>query len=231
MSDSNVEIVDDRDPRVKYSDGWAPSGGNHEFGGTTHGTFLAGSKATFTFNGSSVEVYGTMGIDHKDPPVSTYSLDGSSLQTFNPPLPNAIQYQQLFFKSPTLDDKQHVLVVTSTISETAFWLDYFRIASNSISSPLSDPVSSVTPTTLSTSSPSVSGMPPTTPTNTPKLSINRTLIAAIAGGVAGGVLLVLLVFFFVFCYRRKRRFQKAAFGSSTHPDGSCEHRVLNSACH
>lgn len=53
MSASNiVEIVDDRDPRVKYIGPWRPGGSSEEFNGTTHGTSKEGSQVQFTFSGA-----------------------------------------------------------------------------------------------------------------------------------------------------------------------------------
>ncbi|KAF9457664.1 hypothetical protein BDZ94DRAFT_194133 [Collybia nuda] len=134
MSQPITEIVDDRDPRVEYSGSWMLSGDPGEFNSTTHGTVNAGSQVKFTFKGTSVQVFGTISnrAPYTDAPASTYSLDGSPPQQFHPPPPDNIFYRQSFFKSSALEDKQHVLVITSTLSTAAFWLDYFEIVSDGI---------------------------------------------------------------------------------------------------
>lgn len=62
-------------------------------------------------------------------PISTYSVDGSAPETFRvAEVPQEALYRQRFYQSPTLEDKEHVLIVTSTVSESEFWLDYLQLS-------------------------------------------------------------------------------------------------------
>ncbi|KAF9456711.1 hypothetical protein BDZ94DRAFT_1274990 [Collybia nuda] len=148
--------VDDRDPRVEYLPDpglWMLGGVQEEFDSTTHGTAMTGSQVRFTFQGPYVNVFGTISNVPPYPgaPISTYSLDGSSPQEFHPAPPNGISYRQAFYRSPWLEYKQHVLIITFTASSNAsFWLDYFEIIPNEAST---SPSSSLPPSVTSPPSP------------------------------------------------------------------------------
>jgi hypothetical protein len=48
-------IVDDGDNQIEYLGEWELGGeGGGEFNGTSHGTFTAGARVTFTFYGESI---------------------------------------------------------------------------------------------------------------------------------------------------------------------------------
>ncbi|GLB44419.1 hypothetical protein LshimejAT787_1700460 [Lyophyllum shimeji] len=182
--------VDDRDSRITYTPNWFLAGGPDEFGSTTHGTRTAGAKATFTFTGSSVAVYGTIsdGGVYKDPPVSTYSIDGASPVTYSAVAGSQAQYKQLYFQSPKLADGQHTLVITSTLESAFFWIDYIQftpsveaapIPNTAISTPKSettpppanpDPNTSTTTDAKPTTSPSPTTGQNTSTTNNPNTS-------------------------------------------------------------
>lgn len=46
--------IDDRDPSIKYSDGWNFTSAENEHNGTGMLTTIAGSYATFTFTGACI---------------------------------------------------------------------------------------------------------------------------------------------------------------------------------
>ncbi|KAF8225169.1 hypothetical protein L208DRAFT_1380750 [Tricholoma matsutake] len=124
MPDSR--FIDDSDPGIKYSADWFIGGGSGDADGTTHGTMTAGATASFTFTGTHVEVFGTIGTASSTD--STYSVDGSSNITFSatprPGQTGDLVHQQLFYQSPELADRQHTLVITSTSVNNSFWIDY-----------------------------------------------------------------------------------------------------------
>lgn len=47
------EVVDDLDPRIRYSTGWEVHTEGVELNGTKHGATRAGMTATFNFTGTS----------------------------------------------------------------------------------------------------------------------------------------------------------------------------------
>lgn len=143
-------LIDDRDPRVLYSenDGWVAAGSGAEFGSTTHGVRgHRGAHALLTFtgaptyykaiqslrteilmSGTSVFVYRT--ISYGTQGNSTYSIDGSTPTTFTNPILSGTKYQQLFYQSPPLENKQHTLTImpfTWSPDSGFFWLDYFMV--------------------------------------------------------------------------------------------------------
>ncbi|KAG6855512.1 hypothetical protein H0H87_001803 [Tephrocybe sp. NHM501043] len=179
---ANTVIVDDTDSRVKFSKQWFISGGDNEYDSTTHGTRTAGQTVTFTFSGSSVAVYGTISDTgaYKDPPVSTYSIDGSTPYTFTAGTYSKPQYKQRYFASPKLSDGEHTLVITSTLELAFFWIDYFEItpsAEAKITPAAAPAVSTIITTAITTpdshittknsgDNPLVNASPTTSPTTT-----------------------------------------------------------------
>ncbi|KAF9458685.1 hypothetical protein BDZ94DRAFT_1239785 [Collybia nuda] len=120
-----VEQIDDTDPTIVYSDGWGVGGVNAEFQSTTHLTKQAGAHLLVTFEGISIEVYGTITLSGA---VSKYSVDGSSASTYTSPAVARTDYRILFFRSPILPSGRHSLLVTSLLDKT-FYVDYFVITS------------------------------------------------------------------------------------------------------
>ncbi|KAF8064350.1 hypothetical protein FPV67DRAFT_216773 [Lyophyllum atratum] len=175
---ANTVIVDDRDARIAYSSGWFSSGGPNEFDSTTHGSRAAGVKATFRFTGSSVAVYGTVADSgvYKDPPISTYSIDGSSSVTYSAVPGSKAQYKQRYFQSPDLSDGEHTLVITSTVANAYFWLDYLEFAPAVEAPPAPAPQDPVT-TVVTTVKPETTNQPsnptPNTTTTNPKPTTGR----------------------------------------------------------
>jgi hypothetical protein len=116
-----------------------------------------------------VAVYGTIPVGPS--PLSTYSLDDSSLVDFSPPpATDAIIYQTIFYQSPPLLNGEHRLVVTYLGNNSECWIDYFLYL------PSPTPASPAT-----TSSAAGSAM------------ANKINVGAIVGGVLGGLLFLALI--------------------------------------
>lgn len=143
---ANTVAVDDRDSRITYTPNWFLAGGSDEFGSTTHGTRTAGARATFKFTGSSVAVYGTISDSgvYKDPPISTYGVDGASSVTYSATAGTKAQYKQRFFQSPKLADGEHTLLITSTVANAFFWVDYIEFTPAAEATPNPPPQGPVT---------------------------------------------------------------------------------------
>ncbi|KAE9406493.1 hypothetical protein BT96DRAFT_987632 [Gymnopus androsaceus JB14] len=65
-------LVDDTDPRIIYSDGWIEAGVvGSECDGTVHGSnSIPGATASFSFEGTGIEVYGTVPATNFTPTAS-----------------------------------------------------------------------------------------------------------------------------------------------------------------
>ncbi|KAJ7055751.1 hypothetical protein C8F01DRAFT_1157588 [Mycena amicta] len=125
---ANLAIVDDDDLRVVYSTGWDQAGSSEEFDSTTHCSTTVGSTASFTFFGTSVNVYGTYAFNST---LATFSfvLDNSpsGQGTFTPPANTTSDvHHDLFFNSGTLTNASHTLVIRQTAVDTRciLFLDY-----------------------------------------------------------------------------------------------------------
>lgn len=220
---STTLIVDDSDAtQITYTGDWFASTSPSEFNHTSHGTRDEGATATFVFNGTGVAVFGT--IEPTDGnPTSTYVIDGSIIpSTFTANSTSTPLYQQLFYKSPTLQAGQHTLVVTST-GDPIFSIDFISYSkpadpslttmatpSNSAvaMSSTSVPVPAVTATVTvsvplaSATTGSTSGLRPGNDT----VKTGKVPAAAIAVGTVGALGLIataILVFFL--CWRRRHR--------------------------
>ncbi|KAH7885406.1 hypothetical protein F5I97DRAFT_1810893 [Phlebopus sp. FC_14] len=124
-------LVDDNDPRIMYTGLWFTSGVSPEYHNTTHGTYAAGSSASFNFTGTSISVFGTVGpanlyAEENRPPISMYNLDDSPAVFFTGPLLNSASYHYQFYTSPPLDAGIHSLVITSVNMSNTLWLDYLQ---------------------------------------------------------------------------------------------------------
>ncbi|KAJ7603562.1 hypothetical protein FB45DRAFT_770990, partial [Roridomyces roridus] len=125
----SVVIVDDRDPRIQYSPstGWYQGGVFQEYLNTTMAATEIGTgsdhTATFSFQGTSVAVYGTVNQGRS---TMSFSLDRGVPSVFDAATSTAgTVHHKLFFASGTLPDGQHTLVMTQTSGPIIFmFLDY-----------------------------------------------------------------------------------------------------------
>ncbi|KDQ23740.1 hypothetical protein PLEOSDRAFT_1108226 [Pleurotus ostreatus PC15] len=183
MSSRSV-IIDNADAQVQYSPGWQANGSPNEYKRTTSNTETQGASFTLKFVGTSVAVYGT--LDTVSLPNTTYVLDGGNpFPFFGQPQPQ-IQYQQVFYTSPSLPYAEHTLVGSCANAGGRVILDYFVVEI-----PLEIPTNTSMPTTTSTV-PTTLDSKPTPPTT------------AIVGGVLGGLLLLMTILASYLWYRQSR---------------------------
>ncbi|KAJ7290053.1 hypothetical protein C8J57DRAFT_1114044 [Mycena rebaudengoi] len=131
---SNIAIVDDHDPLVQYGGTWVDDGAFHEFQATTKWSSTQGSTASFTFDGTSITVYGSVSRRKPPQPSMTFTIDGSSsLSGSFTPANEVFQYHQALWTSPTLSSGTHTIVVTqNAVGQNSvaaprggIWFDYF----------------------------------------------------------------------------------------------------------
>ncbi|KAG6833407.1 hypothetical protein H0H87_007392 [Tephrocybe sp. NHM501043] len=165
--ETTVTIIDDTSQDLKYSGDWTIGGTSNEYNITRHGTAAVGSQVTCTFNGSLIEVFGSIGGEKGDKSLaatSSYTIDNNSTVQFTGAIGTVPLYKQLFFSSGALEDGQHSLVITyTTAGKNEYWLDYFRVthSSSSGTTPSSAPSSTSTqPSSTAPSSPSSTKLSP-----------------------------------------------------------------------
>ncbi|EMD34762.1 hypothetical protein CERSUDRAFT_116957 [Gelatoporia subvermispora B] len=204
-------IVDDADPKITYSPGWAldNSGVTPGFNHTLHIANATGQWASFNFTGVSVAVYGDYGVNAFQFTLSSYAIDGTKVGTYQPPINMSIETSDLlannvvFYQSPPLTQGTHVLNITINQAAPAglFYLDYIVFTPGSPTSSQSQPTSSGSASTPVFSAVAPSSVTTVTATASPS---SKSHVGAIVGGVIGGVVaLVLIVVFGYYCYRRK----------------------------
>ncbi|GJE98622.1 hypothetical protein PsYK624_148560 [Phanerochaete sordida] len=220
--------VDDADLSITYSGGWFLGGNTApgtEFDGTTHGATANGSRLAFTFDGTSVAVYGTIsGAPTTPPSTSLFMVDNDFATAANvtPPQPPQPVYQHMWWSSGELSPGTHTLnVVAQNVQEgDLVWIDFVQyvplpatsasasgtglvLASGSAptssgsSSTAADPASSAS---TSSSSPTPSDTPALA-TTTHKTSHLGAILPAIIVPIA---LILLLLSAYVLWRRRKR---------------------------
>ncbi|CAA7262667.1 unnamed protein product [Cyclocybe aegerita] len=127
------KTVDDRDPAIVYSKpplyDWNTRsyGGFWEYMGTTSLTTRKGATATFSFDGTSVSVYGTVTVNASLYPTSSYTIDGGEPVFYTPQRPedrSREMYRTPFFRSPELSAGRHTLVIRNEVDGGLYWLDY-----------------------------------------------------------------------------------------------------------
>ncbi|KAJ6479667.1 hypothetical protein C8R45DRAFT_355244 [Mycena sanguinolenta] len=121
-------LVDDNDPSVQYNSpsGWVRFGEAPEFDGTTHASGTQGDTARFSFEGTSIAVFGTVGNEGQAR--LNFSIDDAAPGLFGVSTtsrPEAL-HNMLFWTSPLLEETEHTLTVTvDPNSNISLFLDYF----------------------------------------------------------------------------------------------------------
>ncbi|KAJ7704804.1 hypothetical protein B0H17DRAFT_921022, partial [Mycena rosella] len=115
---ANAAIVDDHDALVRYTGAWQTGGESEEFKGTTSFSSEAGAAATFSFNGTSVAVFGTVAAKAQPNASLTFLVDSSVTGAYTSPsnLASAIHHESLW-ASPALSDGPHTLVITQATAQ------------------------------------------------------------------------------------------------------------------
>ncbi|KAJ7490740.1 hypothetical protein FB451DRAFT_1389505 [Mycena latifolia] len=118
-------IVDDSDEQVQYYGEWERWGSAPEYQSTSTASMTRGDNATFTFEGTSIGIFGTVGPGNGA--TMNFSVDQSPRSSYTaPPAPSAL-FHQLLWSSGLLSDGSHTLLIThdsSEIQKSAIFLDY-----------------------------------------------------------------------------------------------------------
>ncbi|GJE98609.1 hypothetical protein PsYK624_148430 [Phanerochaete sordida] len=125
--------VDDNDPSIKYSGQWQ-IGGNAtlEFDGTTHAATSNGSQLIFTFDGTSVALYGTVDAalsSTQSTSLYTFTVDDNTAAAANVTLSYLVgtKYQHMWWASGALSPATHTLSVTAAdVGEILLWVDFVQ---------------------------------------------------------------------------------------------------------
>ncbi|KAK1219237.1 hypothetical protein PQX77_018044 [Marasmius sp. AFHP31] len=196
--------VDDCDlSKLIYSNeghGWQrKSDDKAEYLSTSHSARKSGSTVTFRFNGTSVQVKGTI-FQHKQDsnnrPYAEFALDSTMTTTFDigNPSDDPVLYQQTFYNSPALPaEREHFLTITLFDPDMHLWIDYIEY--------IPVPGATVnTPATLSTPLTDDSG------------SISKSLVTGVS--VPAAVMIVLIV---ALVWWKRRRMKGASAKESSLP--------------
>ena len=164
---------------------------------------------------------------------SSYSVDVSTPVIFTTDPSKTPTYQQPFFKSPTLTDGEHTLLVTD-VGTGELWIDYILYvqsapqpdspssSSDSSSPPPSTPPltsPTLTPHTATTSKPNTNSPTPEQPSNTtspgldvpgqtsPNTHEGKSSIppSALVGGAIGALVLIIVLVFAMLYYRKRAK--------------------------
>ncbi|KAF9267237.1 hypothetical protein L218DRAFT_1074525 [Marasmius fiardii PR-910] len=198
-----MQRVDDSDlSRLLYAfgaHGWKKMTGDlNESNQTSHGSPEIGASVTLRYNGTSVQVLGTIrNGTTTQTPIATFTLDNVPQTPFKAPKSNETEYTRSFYNSGFLPPGEHTLLVTLIDPDNKLWLDYFEYFS-------ADIAASGTPTISIVSS----AIGTNTPNAQPETS--QSLNTASKGLIAG--ICVLAVFLVSLCavvgflwYRRRKR--------------------------
>jgi hypothetical protein len=132
-STTTINLVTVDDSKLDYQGFWESTGENDgELQGTRSSTTQNGASMTFNFNGSYIEVYGTiMPQDYYGAPSSSYVIDGTFSNTFEAPSVPTTMYMQKYYSSPHLTNGPHQLVITSLTEGPLFSLDFVQYVPSS----------------------------------------------------------------------------------------------------
>ncbi|TFK35234.1 hypothetical protein BDQ12DRAFT_322443 [Crucibulum laeve] len=140
----SIVRVDDTDSAFVYTGSWQRADGTNEFLGGAHGSRWQGGTADYTFTGTSIAVFGTLGNNSTTDITSTYSIDGTRAGTFVQPHNGSTSYRQQMFRSGQLSSGEHTLHVRLDSQDAWYWLDYVEYIALAATAPSSS--GSPTPT-------------------------------------------------------------------------------------
>ncbi|PVF93964.1 hypothetical protein CPB86DRAFT_800842 [Serendipita vermifera] len=185
--EDHFTIVDDNDPTVEYSDDWSfESLSLYGYNGTTHKSNSTGSVATFSFSGTSIEVYGTVrGSNTSSTPLISFQVDEMEKESFYSRNGEGYLFPKLrLYSGESLSPEMHTLRIES-LMPTEFWIDYFLYQSS--------------PSLTSSSAQS-----------------RKTRTAAIAGAVVGAIAGLALVLFILLLFYRHIKASRAKLDRKSH---------------
>ncbi|KAG6880138.1 hypothetical protein C0992_005222 [Termitomyces sp. T32_za158] len=189
------------DSAIGYGAGWA------DLNGDANMTSMIGSKANFSFVGTSLTWVGY--IPHLQPhngSFASYSIDNGPSTKFNlrglSAAANATIYNEAFFTTPPLDFGPHTITVTyegsnAGSTSTPLTLDYLLI--NNASLPMTANTSVTTSASAITSSP----LPTSSAATTSPMPRSSTPIGPIVGGVVGGLAAIAILLFIFWWWLRR----------------------------
>ncbi|WRT70267.1 uncharacterized protein IL334_007262 [Kwoniella shivajii] len=201
ITQSNFDVVDttiieDTSSQITYDAAWTsggPNPANHN--STVHLTSTLGSSFKIPFNGTSIQIFSGLNLDHGG---YTVSLDGGPEWTYN-----GYHYEYItqipHFTASGLAQGQHILKVTNRGNTTNAVLGFDYAVINSTASPGVPVTSTIAYTSIPTIEPTPNG-------NELSTKSSKTNVAAIAGGVVGGIVgLIIVALLGGYLLRRKAR--------------------------
>ncbi|KAI0375863.1 hypothetical protein BV20DRAFT_1032247 [Pilatotrama ljubarskyi] len=174
---------------------------------------LAGAKASVTFSGTAVAVFGiATTVSGAKPPAIQFAVDGKAVQITTAPNNGSTDFEYPFFDKEDLSSGQHVLEFTVLNATQAypFALDFIAYL----------PISGAAPTAsqeiVTSFLPAPSGATSVAPSAS---SSSGPPVGAIVGGVVGGVALLVAaaVAIYFLCFRHRRKEQPFFYASSAKP--------------
>ncbi|ORX40609.1 hypothetical protein BD324DRAFT_678060 [Kockovaella imperatae] len=185
---------DDFSPSFTYSQFQpVPNFGNGYYNSTSHLTFNTSASLAFAFNGTSVQIFGGLNVDHGN---YTIVLDGGLTQVFNGSSPDLWSQQSLFLAT-NLTEGEHFITLTNLggTAGNAFDFDY-AVVNSTVSPDLAGNNATNTTTDSSDTVPSSEDH-----------SKGSNFPTGIVIGVVTAVLVIALVsaLILLFCIKRKKR--------------------------
>ncbi|KAI0353041.1 hypothetical protein OH77DRAFT_654447 [Trametes cingulata] len=172
---------------------------------------LAGAKASVTFSGTAVAVFGiATTVSGAEPPTVLFSVDGKAVQTTTAPNNGSLDFEYPFLDVEELSSGQHVLefTVLNATRDYPFALDFVAYL----------PLTGAAPTASQRVITSFLPAPTTTVSVAPSSSSSSSgpPVGAIVGGVVGGiaVLVAAAVAIYFLCFRHRRRDQPFFYAAS-----------------
>ncbi|OCF39001.1 hypothetical protein I317_07218 [Kwoniella heveanensis CBS 569] len=193
-------IYDDTSSAIEYiGSKWNIGVPNKDYYNTTlHSNANPGDAIKLSFNGSSVQMFGGLYMDHGNYSVS---LDGRPPNVYNGTF-FRLQPQVALYTASGLEDTAHTITITNMGQRDAVhnWIDFdYAVVNSSV-----DPTTVNTGTTGTNVTGSTDGLP-LNPVK-PEADDSSSNIPAIAGGVVGGVVgLALVAVLAWFLHRRSQK--------------------------
>ncbi|KAF7341833.1 hypothetical protein MSAN_02038600 [Mycena sanguinolenta] len=123
-------VVDDQDSDIHFSTGWGPTAAENafQFAGTMTAPGGQGSTATYSFEGTSISVFGLMRANSGGANTTfTFTIDGDAQSSQNATIgtDGVEHFHRKFFQSQTLADGPHTLdILVAATQSTDVLLDY-----------------------------------------------------------------------------------------------------------